>query len=130
MLHEEIKVCQETKEKVWGKEFWIVNNQDYCGKVLVLKERHRCSIHYHKIKKETFLVISGKVLLETGTKKMILDQGMSVTIVPYLKHRFTGLVPVSEIIEFSSQHFEHDSYRDEPSGKVSDEEWKDLIDEY
>ena len=130
MLHENIENCQDTKDKMWGKEFWIVNNQDYCGKVLVLNQQHRCSIHYHKIKKETFFIISGRVLLEAGDNKIVLTQGMSLTIVPYMRHRFTGLDEVSEIIEFSSQHFEHDSYRDVESGKVPDEEWKEIQDEY
>lgn len=134
MLYQYLNDCQETKDKVWGKEFWIANNPDYCGKVLVLNRQHRCSIHYHKIKKETFLVISGMVLLEyegvEPDQKVILKQGMSVTIEPYQKHRFTGLASVSEIIEFSSQHFEDDSYRTIESGKVPDEEWKDIIDEY
>jgi len=127
MLHEKIHTCQETKDKVWGKEFWIVNNQDYCGKVLVLNRQYRCSRHYHVLKKETFFVISGKVLLEiAGDQKVTLNPGESITIVPYMSHRFTGLADVSEIIEFSSQHFENDSYRDIESGKVPDEEWRHL----
>ena len=124
MLYNNIINCQETKEKIWGKEFWIVNNQDYCGKVLVLNRQHRCSMHYHKIKKETFLVVSGKVLLEIEEQKITLFPGGSVTIVPYTKHRFTGIGSVSEIIEFSSQHFEHDSYRTIESEKISDKEWE------
>jgi mannose-6-phosphate isomerase-like protein (cupin superfamily) len=131
VLHDSIKDCQETKEKVWGKEFWIVNNENYCGKVLVLNQQHRCSIHYHKLKKETFFVVSGKILLECALeKKLVLTPGMSVTIEQYQGHRFTGLAPISEIVEFSSQHFEHDSYREKPSGKVSDEEWKEMQNEY
>lgn len=126
MLHKNIETCQETKDKVWGKEFWIVNNQDYCGKVLVLNQQYRCSMHYHKIKKETFFVASGYVLLEYDpAQRIILTPGMSITIKPFQRHRFTGLAPVSEIIEFSSQHFEDDSYREEPSGKILDEEWED-----
>ena len=127
MLYENIKDCQEIKEKVWGKEFWISNAPEYCGKVLVLHQQYRCSIHYHKIKKETFLIVSGKVLLEYAPdKKVVLTQGMFITIEPYQGHRFTGLAPISEIIEFSSQHFEHDSYREEVSGKVPDDEWRDI----
>ena len=132
MLYESIKICQQVVEKIWGWEYWIVNNQDYCGKVLVLKKQHRCSIHEHHIKKETFFAISGRILLEIssqdGFEKIILTPGMSVTLVPYTKHRFTGLDEISEIIEFSSQHFDSDSYRDVDSGKVPDEEWEDIKD--
>ena len=126
MLHENIKDYQEVKEKVWGKEFWIVNNQDYCGKVLVLKVRQRCSIHYHQIKKETFFLISGKIILEVGIKRIIMTPGTSITIVPNMRHRFTGIDETSEIVEFSSQHFEDDSYREAESGEVPDKEWEDI----
>lgn len=135
MLYQHINICQDKKDKLWGREFWIVNNQDYCGKVLVLNKQHRCSIHHHKIKKETFFVISGRILLEVRTdpqsdmEKIVMTQGMSMTIVPHMDHRFTGLDPISEIIEFSSQHFEHDSYRDVESGKVPDEEWEAIQNE-
>ena len=59
----------EIYPKVWGEEHWIVN-KEYCGKKLVLKKGFRCSMHFHKIKDETFYVISGKVLIELGTKKV------------------------------------------------------------
>jgi len=132
MFYENIEICQETKEKVWGKEFWIVNNQDYCGKILVINKQHRCSIHYHKIKKETFLVVSGEILLEvldpammdSDEQKFIFVPGMSITINPYVKHRFTGMAEVSEIIEFSTRHYEQDSYRITKSEKISDDEWE------
>ena len=107
--HKEVK-------KVWGKEIWIVN-RDYCGKKLILNKGFRCSMHYHKLKDETFYLLSGKVLLEIGIKRRIMLPGDSMLIKPYQKHRFTGLED-SEIIEFSTHHDDSDSYRDEVSGKV------------
>lgn len=103
-------------EKVWGKEIWIVN-RDYCGKKLILNKGFRCSMHYHKLKDETFYILKGKVLLEIGMKKHIMLPRDSMLIKPGQKHRFTGLED-SEIIEFSSHHEDSDSYRDEVSGKV------------
>ena len=55
----------EIHPKAWGEEHWIVN-KEYCGKKLVLKAGHRCSVHYHKIKDEVFYVTSGLVLMEVG----------------------------------------------------------------
>ena len=107
--HKEVK-------KEWGKEIWIVN-RDYCGKKLILNKGFRCSMHYHKNKDETFYILRGKVLMETGNKKQIIIPGHSILITPNTKHRFTGLEP-SEIIEFSTHHEDSDSYRDELSGKV------------
>ncbi len=107
--------------KVWGKELWIANSEMYCGKKLVLKKGYRCSIHHHKKKDETFFVQSGKVLMEFGPDtdtKQILNEGDSVHLPPNLWHRFTGLEN-SEIFEFSTQHFEDDSFRKEESGRIN-----------
>lgn len=49
--------------KSWGYEDWIVNNDKYCGKVLFFKKDKSCSLHYHKLKEETFYVQSGKLFV-------------------------------------------------------------------
>lgn len=110
--------------KVWGGEYWIVN-KEYCGKKLMLNKQYRCSIHHHKVKDETFLVISGKVLMEIGDEKKVMYVGDKQYIPIGVKHRFTGLED-SEIVEFSTHHLENDSYRDVESGKVPDEEFAAL----
>ncbi|MSR87993.1 MAG: cupin domain-containing protein [Candidatus Zambryskibacteria bacterium] len=100
--------------KVWGKELWIHNDEKYCGKVLVLEKDRRCSLHFHKIKHETFFVSKGLVQMELihGENKntLIMKPGDVVEIPSSLIHRFTGLED-SEIMEFSTEHFEEDSYR-------------------
>ncbi|OYT41843.1 hypothetical protein B6U80_00310 [Candidatus Pacearchaeota archaeon ex4484_26] len=113
-----MKVITEYKEvpKVWGKEIWLVN-RDYCGKILVLKKGHRCSLHFHKQKDETFYLLRGKVLMELDKEKAILKPGQSLLIKPGQKHRFTGLED-SEILEFSTHHEDSDSHRDVFGGKV------------
>lgn len=47
--------------KGWGFEKWLVNSDKYCGKLLFFAKSKRCSLHYHKIKDETFFVHSGKL---------------------------------------------------------------------
>ncbi|BCU98886.1 MAG: hypothetical protein CM15mV24_1110 [Bellamyvirus sp.] len=55
--------------KGWGYEKWIVNTEEYCGKLLFFNEGKRCSWHYHKLKDETFYLQSGKCfyIMETLT---------------------------------------------------------------
>ena len=118
----------EIYPKVWGEEHWIVN-KEYCGKKLILKKGHRCSIHWHEIKDEVFYIISGLVLMEVNSDIIVLRPGMRQYIKPRDKHRFTGLLD-SEIMEFSTTHMEEDSYRDEPSGKVPEDEFKILQNTY
>ncbi|MDD5254073.1 MAG: cupin domain-containing protein [Candidatus Nanoarchaeia archaeon] len=101
--------------KGWGKELWIVNNELYCGKKLVLEKGKQCSLHFHIKKDETFYIQSGKVKMEIthndGKKEtLIMNPGDKLHITPGLIHRFYGLED-SEIFEFSTQHFDEDSYR-------------------
>ena len=102
--------------KSWGEEHWIVN-RDYCGKKLVLKKGHRCSLHFHKVKDEVFYVIKGKVFLELGSEEHILGVGDHRHVAIGTVHRFTGLED-AEIIEFSTHHEDSDSHRVEIGGAV------------
>jgi len=120
-MNTEIKIIP----KVWGEEHWIVN-KDYCGKKLILKKGYRCSMHYHKKKDETFYVIKGRVLMELGTKKWLMETGDAVHIPTGAKHRFTG-IDDSEIIEFSTHHEDEDSYRISNSEKIDEKEFNELL---
>ena len=96
----------------------VVNNELYCFKKLNLKKDYRCSLHHHKIKDETFIVHSGKVLLETPSVQFEMYVGDTYRIKPNEEHRFTGLED-SVIYEISTTHMEEDSYRTVESGKVN-----------
>jgi len=103
--------------KGWGYELWIVNNEKYCGKLLVFVKGRRCSVHYHKIKEETFHLISGKVVVNIfGSdnslifKEHVLEPGDTFHLKPGTKHQIIALLD-STIIEISTHHSEDDSYR-------------------
>ncbi len=105
----------QTIPKGWGKEIWIHNDEKYCGKILVLNKGKRCSLHYHKLKHETFYISKGLVQMEImedgrAMETLVMKPGDTLEIPPQLRHRFTGLDD-SEILEFSTQHFDEDSYR-------------------
>ena len=59
--------------KGWGREVWIANGELYCGKVLeILKSK--CSLHYHKLKTESFYLRSGRLkvrLLESPNSAIV-----------------------------------------------------------
>lgn len=107
----------ERHPKGWGEELWIANSSLYCGKKFILKKEKRCSIHYHKLKDETFYVQSGLVQLDVYEEgypgepmRLTMKPGDSFHIAPLTPHQFCGIED-SEIFEFSTQHFEEDSYR-------------------
>lgn len=106
--------------KTWGMEIWYYNG-DYCGKRLIFAEDHRLSIHYHKIKHETFLIENGCIQLELFTlagqdvwkrlATITLRVGDTYTIEPGLGHRMTAIAGNAAMIEFSTHHEDSDSYR-------------------
>ncbi len=106
-------------EKTWGSEEWIVNNEKYCGKILRFRKDTSCSWHYHKIKDEVMYVHTGKVKIIYGynenindisNKEVILEKGDSFHIPTGLIHKICALQE-TEMFEFSTQHFEEDSFR-------------------
>ena len=122
------KSTPEVHKKLWGSELWIANTPLYCGKILCLNEMFRCSIHYHKKKHETFHLLSGRIWMEVEDEAFEMLPGDSVTVPQGTKHRFTGFASEgSKILEVSTQHFEDDSYRVVPSGKVLEKEWLEII---
>ena len=104
-------------KKGWGYEKWIVNKEEYCGKLLFFEKGKKCSWHHHKLKDEVFYVHSGLVILKYGednnpelAEEAILQPGQNFYIHTGLKHQVTALED-SEIFEFSTQHFDSDSPR-------------------
>lgn len=103
--------------KGWGFEKWIVNNTEYCGKLLYFVKGKKCSWHYHILKDETFYIQSGKLILsysdednlETANKK-VLRKGDHFHICRGLRHQMYALED-TELFEFSTQHFDDDSIR-------------------
>lgn len=103
--------------KGWGYEKWIVNKPEYCGKLLFIQKDKKVSWHYHILKDETFYVQSGSIILLyseqddiESANKIILNKGDSFYVPRKLRHRMIALED-TELFEFSTEHFETDSYR-------------------
>lgn len=103
--------------KGWGFEKWIVNSEEYCGKLLYIAKGKKCSWHYHKLKDEVFYLQSGKILLKYYDEddialahETILNKGDKFHVYRGLRHQMTALED-TELFEFSTQHFDEDSYR-------------------
>ena len=103
--------------KGWGYEKWIVNKEEYCGKLLFFEKDKKCSFHYHKIKDEVFYLQSGKLIVKYSdgdnlnkSEELIMNPGDNFHVHIGLRHQMIALED-SELFEFSTQHFEDDSYR-------------------
>jgi quercetin dioxygenase-like cupin family protein len=103
--------------KGWGFEKWIVNSEEYCGKLLYFVKGKKCSWHFHKLKDEVFYLQSGKILLKYYDEddidlahELILNKGDKFHVYRGLRHQMIALED-TELFEFSTQHFDEDSYR-------------------
>lgn len=122
---------QQLVPKKWGFEKWITNKPEYCGKLLYVVKNRSCSLHFHKLKDETFFIASNCISLEfilpdewtfsendpledyskLKYNTCILDEGSVFHIPPFTIHRFKAVNGDAKIFEISTQHFDEDSYR-------------------
>ena len=83
-------------EKPWGYEELVECNDKYVVKKLFMKKGHKCSLQYHKLKKETIIVLSGLLNITVGDKEDNLKNdtygcGDTITISPYMIHRMEAI---------------------------------------
>lgn len=106
----------------WGYQLRFVNEAEYCGKFLVLEGREAWgSLHYHKIKKETFVVLYGAVYLDVAeldghgwstVYNGILVVGDMITIMPNARHKMQNSFDDNTVIlEVSTHDDDDDTYR-------------------
>jgi len=117
MVENNLQPKIEFVSKGWGYEKWIVNKSEYCGKLLYFEQGKRCSWHYHKIKDEVFYLQSGKLKVKYSNEdnlenasEIILEPGQNFHVYIGLRHQMIALEN-SELFEFSTEHFDSDSYR-------------------
>jgi mannose-6-phosphate isomerase-like protein (cupin superfamily) len=103
--------------KGWGREIWIANGDLYCGKILEINKGRKCSLHFHKIKTESFYLRAGRLkirVMETDDSKVVeefeLKAGDCMDVPRGLVHQMEALED-AELLEFSTQHFDSDSHR-------------------
>jgi uncharacterized RmlC-like cupin family protein len=126
--------------KKWGWER-ILHNAEFCAKVMGLDQGFQCSVHFHAVKKEMFIVTKGAIRVELWDrlcpetteccpgiidcahpdKILILDYaysaGANIYIDNFVPHRFIGLGKQNEFIETSTHDDPEDSYRFNSSRK-------------
>jgi D-lyxose ketol-isomerase len=103
--------------KAWGYEEVLVNEPEYCAKMLHLDAGKMCSLHFHKTKKETFIVLMGLVRLEWSQQDELLRAREARTLLPGMSHRFSS-AHGAVILEISTHHDDADVVRLEPSGEA------------
>jgi sialic acid synthase SpsE/mannose-6-phosphate isomerase-like protein (cupin superfamily) len=84
-------------------------NLEYCKKIMIMKAGQYHPEQYHKVKRETFILLYGEIELSLDGASRRLKPGDIVTVDPGVVHSFTAIVD-SVIEEISSTHASGDSY--------------------
>ena len=77
--------------KIWGQRRRILLNDKVEIDLLYLKKNYFCSTHTHKFKENKFIVISGKIIIDTEFDSIMLTKNNSWIVSPPLKHRFYAI---------------------------------------
>jgi mannose-6-phosphate isomerase-like protein (cupin superfamily) len=97
-------------DKPWGKEELLEINDHYMVKKLTMWKGHRCSLQYHKQKKETIYVLSGLLKIYSGPSENKLTEKIygpndKITLLPGTIHRMEA-VEDSVYLEASTPQME------------------------
>lgn len=89
------------EDKCWGTVLHCFHNEQASVSYLEVNAGYRCSLHYHKERANTFIVISGSILVEQshidkdaqegGVTHKVLHRSDSLTVPSGVPHRFTVL---------------------------------------
>ena len=71
-------------EKPWGYELWWARTDRYVGKLLHLRKGESLSLQYHRVKDETIMLQTGRLLFETRPKD---ENGELRNAPPHDRHR-------------------------------------------
>jgi mannose-6-phosphate isomerase-like protein (cupin superfamily) len=103
-------------EKSWGSENIWITNDSYCSKFLNFNTGATSSMHFHKEKKETWYIMSGKFIIRfinTRTAELQINEygeGDIINIDPMTPHQVTCLL-AGTILEVSTPDSVEDNYR-------------------
>ena len=85
-------------------------NQEYAKKIIVMLPNQSHPVHHHKIKNETFHILSGTLTLTLNKKKKILKKGDVIDIKKNSYHKFKAGPKGCIFDEISTTSFKSDSH--------------------
>jgi len=97
-------------EKPWGHELIWARTDRYVGKILHIKAGEALSLQYHRVKDETIMLLSGRMVLtsyredEPPTER-ILTPREPFHIAPLLRHRMVAIED-TDVLEVSTPELE------------------------
>ena len=97
------------KFSTYGAVLIPIINREYAKKLVIIVKGQSHPEHFHKLKEETFIILTGKLKVILDGKTYILSPGDSLLIPRLFKH---SMFAVEDTVfeEISSQHVVGDSY--------------------
>ena len=102
----------------FGAVLVTVINREYCKKVIGVFPGQRHPEHFHKVKEETFLCVSGTLIVTLDGEDVTMKPGDSLTVEKGQRHAFWS--PDGAIFEeISSTHIQDDSFYTDPEVEMN-----------
>ena len=97
-------------DKPWGHELIWARTDRYVGKILHVRAGEALSLQYHRVKDETVMVLSGRMLLEFFADGEVLQSRElgprePFRIAPELRHRMIAIED-TDVLEVSTPELE------------------------
>lgn len=96
--------------KPWGGELIPINHENYCLKFLIFFKYSQFSFHFHHLKREEWVILTGSFEAMLDDDLFYLEKGDRLELMPNQPHQLQAREH-SIIIEVSTQDFVEDSYR-------------------
>ena len=106
-------------------------NRKYAKKIVLLFANQKHPLHKHKLKEETFQILSGILKSTLNGKERLSYPGDTILVSPGIWHKFSALKEPCIFEEVSTTSYSNDSfYNDESINKKSREERKTRLNNF
>jgi mannose-6-phosphate isomerase len=99
-----MKIYSESRP--WGRFEKFHENKSCTVKLIYVNANSRLSLQYHKKRSEFWKVIKGTAIVELDEKRIVLEEGGTITIPRQVKHRVLALESECIILEISYGRFD------------------------
>lgn len=103
-------------EKRWGGEYVFADNELYCGKIVYIHKDGQFTMHFHKEKDKTWLLLEGRCevryvdTIDGSLHTELLEEGDVWRTMPLEPHQLVALED-SVLFEVGTPHVEADDYQ-------------------
>ncbi|MDQ3882026.1 MAG: phosphomannose isomerase type II C-terminal cupin domain [Thermoproteota archaeon] len=99
-----MKIYSESRP--WGRFEKFHENKSCTVKLIYVNANSRLSLQYHKKRSEFWKVIKGTAMVELDEKRIVLEEGETITIPRQVRHRVRALESECIILEISYGRFD------------------------